>query len=145
MEAVIFLTSVKVLRGIGCVTLPGQWQQQKLKGTIAGITIELFTESVDFSILSLVNGKRKVFQAVKMKRPWATIFSGLILPIVTLIYGVNYSLYLSLGVTPRVTVLIDAQGPASHAEDLTSAGSRGTIIGRNDGPSQSWKGTYFGS
>ncbi len=108
--------------GIGCITLPGQWQQQWLKGTVAGISIELFTELVDLLILSSVNGKRKIFQAVKMKRPGATIFSGLIILIVILIYGVNYSLYLPPGVTERVTVLIDAQGPASYTGNLRSAG-----------------------
>ena len=79
-------------KGIGCITLPGQWQQQWLQGTIAGVSIELCTELVDLWILSLVNGKRKIFQAVKLKRPWATMFSGLIVLIITLIYGVNYSL-----------------------------------------------------
>ena len=132
-------------KGIGCITLPGQWQQQWLKGTIAGISIELFTELVDLLILSLVNGKRKIFQAVKMKRPWATIFSGLIVLIVTLIYGINYSLYLPPGVSERVTVLMDAQGPASYTGNMTSAGLRGTIIGWNDGLFESWRGLYVGS
>lgn len=141
----IFDISQSTHKGLGCITLPGEWQQQWLKGTIAGIGIELFTELVDLLILSLVNGKRKIFQAVKMKRPWATIFSGLVVLIVTLIYGVNYSLYLPPGVTPRVTVLINAQGPASYTGDLTSAGLRGTIIGWNDGLFESWKSTYYGS
>ena len=131
-------------KGIGCITLPGQWQQQWLKGTIAGISIELFTELVDLLILSLVNGKRKIFQAVKLKRPWATIFSGMIVLIVTLIYGVNYSLYLPPGVTERMTVLMDAQGPASYTGELTSAGLRGAIIGWNDGLFESWQGVYSG-
>ena len=130
--------------GIGCIMLPGQWQQQWLKGTIAGISIELFTELVDLLILSLVNGKRKIFQAVKMKRPWATIFSGLVVLIVTLIYGVNYSLYLPPGVTERVMVLMDAQGPASYTGNLTSAGLRGSIISWNDGVFESWRGVYLG-
>ncbi len=140
----IYHISQSDTEGIGCITLPGQWQQQWLKGTIAGISIELFTELIDLLILSLVNGKRKIFQAVKMKRPWATIFSGLIILIITLIYGVNYSLYLPPGVTERVTVLIDAQGPASYTGNLRSAGLRGTIIGWNDGLFESWKATYFG-
>lgn len=141
----IFSISQSNNKGIGCIMLPGQWQQQWLKGTIAGISIEMFTEVVDLLILSLVNGKRKIFQAVKMKRPWATIFSGLTVLIVTLIYGVNYSLYLPPGVTPRVTVLVDVQGPASYIGELTCAGLRGTIIGWNDGLFESWKSTYYGS
>ena len=140
----IYHISQSDTKGIGCITLPGQWQQQWLRGTIAGISIELFTELVDLLILSLVNGKRKIFQAVKMKRPWATIFSGLVVLIVTLIYGVNYSLYLPPGVTERVMVLMDVQGPASYTGFIRSAGLRGTIISWNDGLFESWKGTYFG-
>ena len=141
----IYYINQSAHKGIGCITLPGQWQQQWLKGTIAGITIELCTELVDLAILSLVNGKRKIFQAVKLKRPWATIFSGLTVLIVTLIYGVNYSLYLPPGVTERVTVLMDEQGPISYTGNLTSAGLRGAIIAWNDGIFESWRGAFFGS
>lgn len=141
----IYQISQDAHKGIGCITLPGQWQQQWLKGTIAGISIELFTELVDLLILSLVNGKRKIFQAVKLKRPWATIFSGLIVLIVTLIDGINYSLYLPPGVSERVTVLMDVQGPVSYTGNMTSAGLRGTIIGWNDGLFESWRGLYVGS
>ena len=141
----VYRISQSAHKGIGCITLPGEWQQQWLKGTIAGISIELCTELVDLLILSLVNGKRKIFQAVKLKRPWATIFSGLIVLIVTLIYGVNFSLYLPPGVTDRVTVLMDVQGPASYTGNLTSAGLRGAIIAWNDGLFESWRGAYFGS
>lgn len=141
----IYHISQSAHKGIGCITLPGQWQQQWLKGTIAGIWIELFTELVDLLILSLVNGKRKVFQAVKLKRPWATIFAGVIVLIVTLIYGVNYSLYLPPGVTEKMTVLMDVQGPASYTGTMTSAGLRGTIIGWNDGLFESWQDVYLGS
>ena len=141
----VYNISQSAHKGIGCITLPGQWQQQWLKGTIAGISIELCTELLDLLILSLVNGKRKIFQAVKLKRPWATIFSGLIVLIVTLIYGVNYSLYLPPGVTERVTVLMDVQGPASYTGNMTSAGLRGAIIAWNDGLFESWRAAYFGS
>ena len=132
-------------KGIGCITLPGQWQQQWLQGTVAGISIELCTELVDLLILSLVNGKRKIFQAVKLKRPWATIFSGLIVLIVTLIYGINYSLYLPPGVTERVMVVMDVQGPVSYTGNMTSSGLRGAIIAWNDGLFESWRGAYLGS
>ena len=141
----VYHISQSAHKGIGCITLSGQWQQQWLKGTIAGISIELCTELVDLLILSLVNGKRKIFQAVKLQRPWATIFSGLIVLIVTLIYGVNYSLYLPPGVTDRVTVLMDVQGPASYTGNMTSAGLRGAIIAWNDGIFESWRGAYLGS
>ena len=80
-----------------------------------------------------------------MKRPWATIFSGIIVLFVTLIYGINYASELPPGVTQRVRVLIDSQGPASYMGTLTSAGLRGTIIGWSDGLFEIWKSTYYGS
>ena len=141
----VYHISQSTHKGIGCITLPGEWQQQWLKGTIAGVGIELCTELVDLLILSLVNGKRKIFQAVKLKRPWATIFSGLIVLIVTLIYGVNYSLYLPPVLTDRITVLMDVQGPASFTGNMTSAGLRGAIIAWSDGLFESWRDAYFGS
>lgn len=141
----VYEISQSTRKGLGCILLPGHWQQQWLKGTIAGIVIELFTELIDLLILTLVNGKRKIFQEVKMKRPWATIFSGLVVLIVTLIYGINYSLDLPPGITSRVTVLTDFQGPASYIGELTSAGLRGTIIGWTDGVFEGWKSTYYGS
>ena len=141
----IYHISQSAHKGIGCITIPGQWQQQWLKGTIAGISIELFTEVVDLLVLSLVNGERKIFDAVKMKRPWATIFSGLVVLLITLTTGVSYSLYLPPGVSERAMVLMNAQGPASYSGNMTSAGLRGTVIGWNDGLFESWKGVYFGS
>ena len=110
----VYSISQSAHRGIGCITIPGHWQQQWLKGTIAGISIELVTELIDLLILSLVNGRRKNFQEVKMKRPWATMFTGVIVLITTLIYGVNYSLNLPPGVANTVMVLIDVQGSASY-------------------------------
>ncbi|KAL6717715.1 hypothetical protein ACLMJK_005630 [Lecanora helva] len=132
-------------RGIGCIHIPGQWQQHWLKGSVAGISIELVTELIDLLILSLVNGRRKIFQAVKLKRPWTTMFSGLVVLIVTLIYGFNYSQYLPPGLTEKVMVFMDVQGPAAYAGTLTGGGLRGTIIGWNDGLFESWKATYFGN
>lgn len=142
----IYPISQSAHKGIGCIALPGLWQQQWLKGTIAGISIELVTELIDLLILSLVNGKRKVFQAVKLKRPWATIFAGVIVLVVTLIYGVNYSLYLPPGVvTEKMTVLMDVEGPMAYSGTMTSAGLRGTVIGWNDGLFESWRDVYLGS
>ena len=141
----IYPISQSAHRGIGCITIPGHWQQQWLKGTVAGISIELVTELIDLLILSLVNGRRKIFQAVKMRRPWATMFSGMIILIVTLIYGFGYSQYLPPGVTDKVMVLIDIEGPVSYMGTLTGGGLRGTIIGWNDGLFESWKATYFGN
>lgn len=141
----IYQISQSAHKGIGCITLPGLWQQHWLKGTIAGICIELFTELVDLLILSFAHGKMKIFQAVKLKRPWATIFAGVIVLIVTLIYGLNYSLYLPPGVTAKMTVLMDVQGPASYTGTMTSAGLRGTVIGWHDGVFESWRDVYLGS
>ncbi|KAL8789488.1 MAG: hypothetical protein Q9213_001101 [Squamulea squamosa] len=133
-------------KGIGCIQIPGYWQQQWLKGTVAGVALELIFEVVDLLILSGTNRHRKTCGgAVKMKRPWTTIFSGAIVLLVTLIYGINYSSSLPPGVTGRMTVVENSQGPAAYTISLVSSGLRGTIIGWSDGLFENFRTTYFGN
>jgi hypothetical protein len=130
-------------KGVGCITIPGVWQKQWLKGTLVGTIIELITQLFDLLVLSLVSGTRK-WRGIKMRRPWVTIFSGVIVLLVTLIYGINYASDLPPGVTSRMMVLVNADKPAFYAGKLTSSGLRGTLIGWNDGLFDSWKTTYVG-
>ena len=133
-------------KGIGCIEIPGYWQREWLKGTVAGLTVELFTETIDLFILSYFDRKTKCCgAAVKMKRPWTTIFSGGIVLIVTLIYGINYANALPPAVTSRMTVIARADSPGAYNINITASGLRGTIIGWNDGLFEAYRGTYFGS
>ena len=131
-------------RGIGCIKIPGVWQQQWIKGTVAGTVLELICESIDVLILALVSKTRRV-RGAKLKRPWATIFSGITVLGVTLIFGVQYSTNIPSEMGARVTVAMDALGPVSYVGDLTTAGLRGAIIGWNDGLLESWNRAYFGN
>ena len=131
-------------QGIGCIELPGVWQQQWIKGTVVGISIELVTQFVDLLILTMTNGSKK-WREIKLKRPWATMFSGVVVLIIMLLYGVFYATNLPVEITTRVMVVMDVQGPASYEGELTTAGLRGAIIGWNDGLFESWNTTYFGT
>lgn len=150
-------------KGIGCIDIPGYWQREWIKGTVAGLVIELVTgmsimsslelfmltmstEFIDLFILSMVDRKRKCCGgAVKMKRPWTTIFAGGIVLVVTLIYGINYANGLPPAVTSRMTIINSPDSPGAYNINITSAGLRGTVIGWNDGLFESWNSTYFGS
>ena len=140
----VYSIDQSINKGIGCIKISGVWQRSWVKGTVVGTAIELATQVVDFLILSLVNGSAK-WRGIKMKRPWATIFAGIIVLFITLIYSINYASTLPPGLTQRVTVLLDIQGPASYLGHLTSGGVRGTLIGWNDGIFESWGWTYFGT
>lgn len=133
-----------ISRGIGCIRMPGVWQRQWLTGTIVGTAMSLLFEFADLVILSLVGSTTRLGQ-VKMKRPWTTMISGLVVLCITLFYGLQYSTMLPPDITQRVTVVVDVNGTKAFYGNVTSAGLRGTIIGWNDGLFESWKGTYLGS
>ena len=135
-------------KGIGCIKLPGLWQQSWIKATVAVLIIELIFQIFDFIILfkyGVTDEFRRGSLHFKMKRPWFSIFSGLVVLIGTLICGIQYATFLPPKITERVMVLADVRGPASYTIRLNGAGLRGNIIGWNDGLFESWKGTYFGA
>lgn len=131
-------------RGIGCIKVPGVWQQQWLTGTIVVTILELICELVDVLILILVKSTRKV-RGAKLKRPWATIFFGLGVLGVTLIFSIMYATQIPQEVGRRVTVAMDVNGPISYQGILTNGGLRGTTISWSDGLFESWGRTYFGN
>lgn len=133
-------------KGIGCVHLPGVWQQGWITATVAVLTIELLFELADFVILYNVDVNKK-WRGAKMKRPWLSIFSGMIVLLATLLCGIQYATFLPPKITERVTVLayVEGRGPESYHINLHSAGLRGSLIGWNDGLFESWSGTYFGA
>lgn len=92
----------------------------------------------------LVNSDSKWVE-VKMRRPWTTIFGGMAVLGVTLLYGIRYSNELPPGITERVIVVTNVHNTTSlYAGKLVTAGLRGSIIGWNDGLFSSWGGRYFG-
>ncbi|KAI9797956.1 MAG: hypothetical protein M1833_005012 [Piccolia ochrophora] len=133
-----------ISRGIGCIKIPGVWQRQWLTGTVVGTAMSLVFQFIDLIILYLVGGTRK-WRGVKMKRPWTTMISGLVILCITLFYGLQYASMLPPGITERVTIAVEVNGTKAFNAKLTSAGLRGTIIGWNDGLFESWHGSYTGT
>ena len=132
-------------KGIGCIHILGVQQMAWIKGTLIVTSITLILEAADLLILVLVNSKSK-WAEVKMRRPWCTIFGGMAVLGVTLLYGIRYSYELPPGITERVVVVMDVHGDVSmYAGTLATAGVRGAIIGWNDGLFSSWGTTYFGA
>ncbi|KAL9595104.1 MAG: hypothetical protein Q9219_006647 [cf. Caloplaca sp. 3 TL-2023] len=130
-------------RGIGCVKIPGVWQQQWVVGTVVGTSLALVYQVADVLLLALVSSSKRV-RGAKLRRPWTTIFGGLTVLGVTLVCGVQYTLYIPHQMGTRVLVAMDVQGPASYLGDLTPAGLRGAIIGWSDGLFGSWGTIFFG-
>lgn len=56
-------------KGIGCVKLPGLWQQGWIKATVTVLVTELVFELADLLILYRVDIDQK-WHGAKMKRPW---------------------------------------------------------------------------
>lgn len=132
------------IHGIGCIKIPGVWQRQWLRGTIILTSLGLGFQVVDLLILSLVHNSCK-WRGVKMRRPWTTMISGLVVLCITLFYGLQYASMLPPGITERVTIAVELKGMKAFDATLTTAGLRGAIIGWNDGLFESWGGSYFGS
>lgn len=132
-------------KGIGCIRLPGAQQAAWIKGTLIVTSLTLVLEAVDLLVLVLVNSDSR-WAEVKMRRPWCTIFGGMAVLGVTLLYGIRYADELPPGITERVVVVMDVHGEVSmYAGTLATAGLRGAIIGWNDGLFSSWGATYFGA
>ncbi|KAL9632469.1 MAG: hypothetical protein Q9164_005299 [Protoblastenia rupestris] len=131
-------------RGIGCIRIPGVWQQQWITGTVVGTSFELVWEVVDMLILAFVHTTKDLTGA-KLRRPWTTFFSGLTVPGVTLVIGIFYAYNIPQEMGKRVDIAVDFLGPGSYSGELTSAGLRGKQIGWSDGPFESWKGACYGN
>lgn len=130
--------------GIGCIKIPGTQQKSWVKATVVVTSMTLVSEFIDLLILVLVNSDSKWVE-VKMRRPWTTIFGGMAVLGVTLLYGIRYSNELPPGITERVIVVTNVHNTTSlYAGKLVRAGLRGSTIGWNDGLFSSWGGTYFG-
>jgi hypothetical protein len=133
--------------GNGCISLPAQQQSDWLVGTTVLLSLSLAFQLFDFCILTLVNDKER-WQEVKMKRPWLTMFGGILVLILITAYGTFYSSRIPVGVTDLVW-LFHWEGTGSFmtvcTTELHSSGLRGASISWIDGIFDSWGQTYYGS
>ncbi|ERF71235.1 hypothetical protein EPUS_08153 [Endocarpon pusillum Z07020] len=130
-------------KGIGCIALPGIWQQRWLRGTVIGTAFSIACEVTDILILSIVASDWKPL-GVKMRRPWFTMFTGIAVLLVTLVFGKLYADDLPPGITHKVWLVSKSVTPKLYSAQLESAGLRGAIIGWSDGLFHSWRFDYFG-
>lgn len=131
-------------KGIGCIAIAGVWQRGWLKGTVALLIVELVFEFLDTMILINVSSSQR-WRGVKMRRPWCSIFLGMMVLLVTLICGLFFASQLPPEITKSVTVVMESRGfIGSYEILLTNAGLRGAILGWSDGLFKSWRSTYFG-
>lgn len=130
-------------RGVGCIALPGIWQQRWLRGTVIGTAIGIACEIIDVLILSIVASDSKPL-GIKMRRPWCTMFCGTAVLLVTLVFGKLYADDLPPGITSKVWLVSKTVTPKMYSAQLESAGLRGAVIGWSDGLFRSWGLDYTG-
>lgn len=131
-------------KGVGCILIPGHQQLAWLKATVAGTGLSIALELFDICILATVHSRTR-WRGVKMRRPWFTMFSGVAVLGLVLVFGVVYSTTLPPGMSEKVWIVTDAGAVTVYEGQLGTAGLRGAMIGWNDGVFQGWGTTYFGS
>ncbi|KAI9775572.1 MAG: hypothetical protein M1835_005798 [Candelina submexicana] len=140
----VYNVEMSSAKGVGCILIDGTIQRGWLKGTVWGTSVALILEFFDLCILTFVNSNARP-RGVQMNRPWFTMFSGLAVLLVTLIFGIIYSSELPPGITEKVWVVVNLDKPTLWAGTLKSAGLRGAVIGWNDGLFEAWNDVYFGA
>ena len=119
----------------GCIDVPGLQPHWLL--AVRGVLIaEIVVELIDLFILLLVNTNTK-WREVKMKRPWSTMFSGVIVWGMLIWAGFNQTQRFPLE-TQSIILVGLAEGPCRSV--LYPAGLRGAIIAWSDGVFESLGG-----
>ncbi|KAI9711921.1 MAG: hypothetical protein M1812_007075 [Candelaria pacifica] len=131
-------------KGLGCIKIDGTIQKGWIKGTVWGTSIALIFEFFDLCILTFVHSNERP-RGVQMNRPWFTMFSGLAVLLVMLIFGIIYASQLPPGITERVWVVVNIDSLTLWAGTLEPAGLRGALIGWNDGLFEAWGNAYYGA
>jgi hypothetical protein len=132
-------------KGVGCIDIPATQQKNWLSATVVVTSISLVIETVDLFILVFVNSKFKLSKDIKMKRPWGTMFTGILVLVITAAFGAIQASNLPSGITRQVWVVMDEPNPFVCNGTITPAGLRGAIIGWTDGLLESMGTAYFGS
>ncbi|KAH8745329.1 hypothetical protein BGZ57DRAFT_918599 [Hyaloscypha finlandica] len=131
--------------GLDCIKLPAEQQYLWLTGTVVLLSYATVAQVTDLALLSLTRIER--FHGAKMRRPWLTMFGGVIVLVIIICYGVFTSRQLPAGITETVWVYRkephDAFGRVCEVH-LWNSGLRGMILGWSDGLFSSWGHTYYG-
>ncbi|KAH7077246.1 hypothetical protein FB567DRAFT_146200 [Paraphoma chrysanthemicola] len=132
--------------GIGCISLPGDQQRDWLLGTIIALSTALVCQVLDTALMLLTDSGTK-WRAVKVQRPWLTMFGGVIMLVVLVVFGVFNAKDLPKGVTETVWIYRKEAsrelGRVCRGK-LNPPGLRGNMIGYMDGLFESWGRVYHG-
>jgi uncharacterized integral membrane protein len=143
----LYTTTASSAKGLGCINLPAAQQKDWLKATVALGSMSLIFEFCDFLILVLVHGKTR-WRNIKMKRPWFTMFSGILILVILAIFGYQHTTELPHPITETVMVYFNdlaADAQTVCVGKIYPAGLRGAILGWTDGVFDSWGSVYYGS
>ena len=132
-------------KGLGYISLPGVQQKGWLTSTIAGTSISLVIELVDFLILMYVSSDTRARGLIRLRRPWCSMFCGFAVLGVTFIFSLIYAQQLPPGMTSNIWLVVNTDRPAIYSASLLTPGLRGGLIGWNDGVFGGWGQAYFGS
>jgi hypothetical protein len=135
-------------QGIGCIKLPATQQKTWLLITTIILWLTLFCQLADFCFLFFNDKKSKgCHEAVKLQRPWLTMFFGMLILVILATKGTEYANHLPDGISERVLVFRYDPSLVTHSvceAHLKSPGLRGGIIGYCDGLFSSWNDWYLG-
>jgi hypothetical protein len=130
--------------GIACIELPAKLQHRWSVATEVVVALSLVLQFIDFCILLCVNSKYRQLRQVKMKRPWLSMFFGLLVLITMMGLGISQAYTLPPGITKDILVANKAEKEFICRATLTPPGLRGSNIGWWDGLMQSWGCAWYG-
>jgi len=139
----IYNVEQNFLKGVGCIFIPGTRQMSWLKATVVGTSLALVFQTIDICLLTMVHSKAR-WRGMKMRRPWCSMFSGLAILGLLLIYGIQYATTLPPGISERIWVVQSAEIRSVATANLVPAGLRGALLAWNDGIFNSWGVQYYG-
>ena len=119
-------------RGTGCIKIDGD-QHTWLSGVLTALIVSIFVEIVDVIILILVKSTDR-FRGVKMKRPWCSIFLGIVALCLQVYFGVSQASNWPLPHENGSPMLVVVNGTFEKlcSSQLLPGGLRGTIIAWSD-------------
>jgi hypothetical protein len=133
-------------KSLSCISLPATYQKAWLCGTVVLLSLSIVFEVFDMLILALVRSNHR-WRGAKMRRPWFSIFTGLLILVILLLFGVYTASTLPGEITKKVVIFRvepSLGGMTVCQAALTPAGVRGSILGWSDGFFNDWNQTYYG-
>jgi hypothetical protein len=145
-NCVVHQLNTSASKGITCISVPGEYQKAWLVGTVALLSVSLIFEAFDVLLL-LASEPRNRCRGAKLHRPWFSMFTGILILFVLLLFGIFTASMMPPHTTESMIVFRaepSLGGMTACRGKLTPAGIRGSILGWTDGFLHSWNATYYG-